>query len=110
MARCDTRTLECLTIELSSPRKIYSQVQSLFKDAPDLLSEFKNFLPTEGVVNSYAPDMSRESLWDDMPERRGGPVPKRKKKAQEGSFQPPAPGGPSASSKVTSIRVSISNT
>jgi paired amphipathic helix protein Sin3a len=30
--------------------QVYAQVQDLFKDAPDLLSEFKNFLPDAGFV------------------------------------------------------------
>ena len=63
---------------------MYLQVQTLFKDAPDLLAEFKNFLPPDGSGHSFAAEAMQEHTWDEAMDRRNA-APRRKKKAVDTS-------------------------
>ncbi|KAI5118376.1 hypothetical protein M0805_005842 [Coniferiporia weirii] len=81
---------------------VYHQVQLLFKDAPDLLAEFKNFLPPDGGEPSFAPETPGDAVWADVDSKKGlkveGPsVAKRKKKPLEKEIQPAPPAVPIAS-------------
>lgn len=81
-------------------------MQHLFKDAPDLLAEFKNFLPPDGSGHNFASEAIQDQPWDDSPDRRNA-APRRKKKV----IEPPASGNshaapPMQNAKVPSGRVS----
>ena len=60
--------------------QVFHQVQNLFKDAPDLLLEFKNFLPFDGSGHPFAVEAMQEHTWNDAIERRNI-TPHRKQKA-----------------------------
>ncbi|KAH8111835.1 hypothetical protein DFH11DRAFT_1690122 [Phellopilus nigrolimitatus] len=84
---------------------VYLQVQNLFRDAPDLLTEFKNFLPPDGGAPSFAPEAFTDSVWSEAVDKKkseGPSVPKRKKKPVEKEIQPAPPAASSASKASTS--------
>ena len=69
--------------------QVYSQVQGLFKDAPDLLAEFKVFLPSGQSGGGHGPRSPPpgEGTWQDDHKRPAkadvGPAPKRKKRVEK---------------------------
>ena len=100
--------------------QVYAQVQLLFKDAPDLLSEFKDFLPeasmafaAPGGVASILPQSALgpgiPPQWSDMDKDKVGkkPVvapPKKRRKAPEKDTTPVPP----SRSIVSRVRVVVS--
>ncbi|KAL4069818.1 hypothetical protein V8B97DRAFT_2104708 [Scleroderma yunnanense] len=71
--------------------QVYLQVQSLFKDAPDLLAEFKDFLPEATIAIAGTSGMDKNT-------RKVAPAPlpaaKKRRKAQEKDSTPVPPARP----------------
>ncbi|KAL5494648.1 hypothetical protein ACEPAI_109 [Sanghuangporus weigelae] len=67
---------------------VYYKVEYLFKDAPDLLAEFKKFLPMDGSGQASGQDSFHERVWSELPDKKGSTAPKRKKKPVEREIQP----------------------
>ncbi|EJC98663.1 uncharacterized protein FOMMEDRAFT_161494 [Fomitiporia mediterranea MF3/22] len=76
---------------------VYYKVEVLFRDAPDLLAEFKNFLPMDGSGPVFGADTIQDSTWNEVSEKKGSGAPKRKKKPAEKEIQP----APQTSSSTT---------
>lgn len=80
------------------PPDVYIQVQMLFKDAPDLLKEFKDFLPN-AMPPSQMGLIPQDGMWAspdslsavaDKPQKKSAPL-KRKKRPVEKEASPPPP-------------------
>ncbi|KAF7327445.1 Histone deacetylase complex, SIN3 component [Mycena kentingensis (nom. inval.)] len=69
--------------------QVYVQVQQLFKDAPDLLGEFKAFLPELG--GSMLPQHTSWPDASDKSRKAPVPAPKRKKRAEKDTTPVPQP-------------------
>ncbi|OCB87068.1 hypothetical protein A7U60_g5803 [Sanghuangporus baumii] len=67
---------------------VYYKVEYLFRDAPDLLAEFKKFLPMDGSGQAFRQDSFHERVWSELPDKKGSTAPKRKKKPVEREIQP----------------------
>lgn len=79
--------------------QVFVRVEQLFKDAPDLLAEFKNFLPMDGSAPAFASDSFHDPAWNEVPDKKSA-APKRKKKLAEKEIQP-APVPPTSATKTT---------
>ncbi|KAK7031418.1 histone deacetylase complex, SIN3 component [Favolaschia claudopus] len=81
--------------------QVYVQVQHLFKDAPDLMAEFKAFLPEMGGAMFSGPSLSQGG-WPtpdaalEKPAKKPAQQPKRKKRVIEKDPTPVPPTRPSA--------------
>ncbi|KAL5533624.1 hypothetical protein ACEPAG_84 [Sanghuangporus baumii] len=64
------------------------KVEYLFRDAPDLLAEFKKFLPMDGSGQAFGQDSFHERVWSELPDKKSSTAPKRKKKPVEREIQP----------------------
>ncbi len=98
--------------------QVYSQVQVLFKDAPDLLAEFKVFLPAvgghgagSGFAGALPPPPIGDGGWQEEHSKKSSkqevvPATKRKKRADKETASAPQAIAPAA--KGSSGRVSHS--
>ncbi|KAF9024116.1 hypothetical protein BDZ89DRAFT_955044 [Hymenopellis radicata] len=95
----------------ASESPVYAQVLTLFQDAPDLLTEFKDFLPEAGNQGMVASGTATgpPSSWNVPPEtssspdkvpKKPAPTLKRKKRVPEKDVTPVPPAKPAPSSRV----------